>query len=59
MKNKTLISDLRKQKGLTQEKLAELTGLNVRTIGSVAKFQYWVQKSHSDTLTMLVYPSKL
>ena len=38
MKNKTLISDLRKQKGLTQEKLAELTGLNVRTIGSVAKF---------------------
>ena len=32
MKNKTLISDLRKQKGLTQEKLAELTGLNVRTI---------------------------
>ena len=32
MKNKTLISDLRKQKGLTQEKLAELAGLNVRTI---------------------------
>ena len=29
MKNKTLISDLRKQKGLTQERLSELTGLNV------------------------------
>ncbi|MEF7476961.1 helix-turn-helix transcriptional regulator, partial [Pediococcus pentosaceus] len=32
MKNKTLIADLRKQKGLTQEKLADISGLNVRTI---------------------------
>lgn len=32
MKNKTLIADLRKKKGLTQEKLADISGLNVRTI---------------------------
>ncbi|HFC9131845.1 TPA: helix-turn-helix domain-containing protein [Enterococcus faecium] len=32
MKNKTLISVLRKSRGWTQERLAEESGLSVRTI---------------------------
>jgi len=37
MQNKTLVSHLRKQKGWTQERLAEETGLSVRTIQRIEK----------------------
>ena len=37
MKNKTVVADLRKRRGWTQERLAEETGLSVRTIQRIEK----------------------
>ncbi|WP_241154266.1 helix-turn-helix domain-containing protein [Streptococcus tangpeifui] len=37
MKNQTIVARLRKQKGWTQERLAEETGLSVRTIQRIEK----------------------
>ncbi|WP_255264790.1 helix-turn-helix domain-containing protein [Streptococcus sobrinus] len=37
MENKTLVANLRKQKGWTQERLAEKAGLSVRTIQRIER----------------------